>query len=84
MRRRVDIPTWMDDIIQARAQAMKCSYDEALSASLDIRPIGFPEETAGWAVSNGHATGVQAARRLHRSTASVYEAVRRFERKRGR
>lgn len=79
VERLVSIPAWVDDVVKARAKALDISYDEALSASLDIRVSDPMAQSAGWAVEHGQTARV-VARRLSYSMTTVRDAAHRYQR----
>jgi len=76
----IELPAWVQDIIEARAQASGLTFDEALVASLDVKALDPLAETLGWAVERGDATKV-VARRSHYSRSSVESAATRYRRR---
>lgn len=79
MERLIDLPAWMDEVIALRAEALACSYEEALEASLHLHAADPLAQSLGWAIERGQPTG-DVARRTHYSRSTVTEAARRFRR----
>lgn len=75
-----ELPAWVVDIIEARAQATGMTYDEALLASLDMRALDPQSETLGWAVSQGERAR-DVARRTHYAKSTVENAATRYRRR---
>ncbi|WBF79200.1 helix-turn-helix DNA binding domain protein [Microbacterium phage Jefe] len=76
-----DLPAWVVDIIEARAQATGMSYDEALLASLNVQALDPLAQTLGWAAERGIPHKV-IARRTHYSRRTVEDAASRYKRRR--
>lgn len=76
----IELPAWVLDIIQTRAQATGMSFDEALVASLDVKALDPLAETLGWAVV--HGGGVRhVAKRTSYSRSTVEAAATRYRRR---
>lgn len=73
----VDLPAWVHDIIQTRADAAGMSFDDALVASLDVRVTDPHAEALGWAVARGESAKA-VARRTHYARSTVEDAARRY------
>lgn len=76
----VDLPAWVHDIIQTRANAAGISFDDALLASLDVRVTDPHAESLGWAVDRGESAKA-VARRTHYSRSTVEDAATRYRRR---
>lgn len=77
----VGIPTWVVEIISARARALEVSFDEALLLSLDVQSPDVLAEVAGWARKHG-VNRRDIARRLHYDTGHVEDGITRFNKSR--
>ncbi|QGJ89464.1 helix-turn-helix DNA binding domain protein [Microbacterium phage Smarties] len=75
-----DLPTWIMDAIEARADATGMSFEEALLASIDVKVVDPLAETLGWAVARGVPAKV-VARRSHYSLSTVEAAATRYKRR---
>lgn len=78
MLRMIDLPAWQMSLIEDRAKALDVSFDEALTASLNLRATDPMAQTAGWAVIEMAQTPRRVARRLRYAQATIRSAARRW------